>query len=380
MARWDDKRGCWRIVVDATLPGQTKRSRRYRDVHVPNTRAGRKKAELEEARLRLEIAQAAEVSWPGRAAGPETFGSQAEAWVNRARGRWSPKTLKETRYNLRRYILPALGPTLLDRITPAQIETLYSEWAAQGRSASTRRRWHGIIRAIFADAERLGELHGPNPMVRVNPAGGRAPERRIPSPEEVRRVIDAAPNPMTAVLFELAAASGARRGTLIALRWHDVDLEIGHVSFVQAVAEGEGGTVLKTNKGGHAYAVTVGGRALDALQQQRVRAAETALALGVPGGLGDLFVFSDDGGLSHWNPSWPSHAWHDSCLRAGVTPFRLHDVRHFSATRQLAAGVPPRVVADRLGCTEGNVIRTYSHRVASPEDARAAEVMAALLA
>jgi integrase len=378
MARWDEKRGCFRVVIETPQPGG-KRKRRYRDIQAPNTRAGRKAAGLAEAELRVEAARAAETEWPGQTGGVNTFGSYAAAWLDRKRGTWSPKTLKETRYNLRSYILPALGNTPIDRVSPTQIEGLYADWAAAGRQASARRRWHGIIRTIFADAERLGELRGPNPMVRVIPAGGRAPERRVATVEEVRRAIDAARSSMTGVFFELAAASGARRGTLVALRWRDVDLTAETVSFIQAVAVGDEGEILKENKGGKVYAVGVGGRALEALRLQHRRAAETALALGIPGELSNLFVFSDDGGTGHWTVGWPSHAWQEACQRAKVEGVRLHDLRHFAATRMLAAGIPPRNVADRLGCTENNVIRTYSHRVPSPEDARATEVMASIL-
>jgi integrase len=374
VARWDEKRQTWRVVIDVTQPGGPRR-RAYHDVRAANTREGRKTAELAEARLKLEV----EAGWPGGRRG-ETFAAIADGWVTRNKPRWSPKTAKETSYNLRRYILPHIGPTALGAITPVQVERMYSAWAADGRSPSTMRRWHGIVRSVFADAERLDQLTGPNPMTRVRPAGGKARERRIPTSEDVRRVIDAAPNPIVAVYFELAAATGARRGTLVALRWRDVDLVAGTVAYVEAAAEGCDGQILKSNKADKAYAVTVVGPALEALREQRRRAVETALALGVAADLGALFVFSSDGGLRPWNVSWPTHAWAGACRRAGVAPFRLHDVRHYSATKLLSAGLPVRVVADRLGCTEGNVMRTYSHRVSSPEDARAAQVMATALA
>ena len=374
MARWDEKRGAWRVVIDISRPGQT-RQRRYHDVKAPNTRDGRKTAELAEARLKIEAADAVERDWPGGREPGSTFAAVAADWVDRNRTRWSPKTLKETKYALQRYILPCIGATPLDHVSPSQIETMYAAWGAEGRSPSTMRRWHGMINSVFADAQRLGEI-STNPMVRVRPAGGKAKERRIPTPDEVRRVITAA-GPMTAVFFELAAATGARRGTLVALRWRDVDLQAGTVSYVEAVAEGCDGQVLKSNKADVAYAVTITGPSLEALREHRHRALETAMALGIAGEFGSLFVFSRDGGSKHWNVSWPTHAWHDACIAAGVAPFRLHDVRHFSASRLLAAGVPSRVVADRLGCTEGNVLRTYSHRVSSSaEDARAAQVMA----
>jgi integrase len=377
MARWDGDRGVWRVAVEAKQPGG-KRRRIVRDIKQPNTRAGSKAVALEEARLRLEVARAAELEWPGLNGDETTFAATAWAWVDRSRGDWSPKTLKETRYSLRRYILPALGSTPLDKVTPRQIEKLYGDWAADGYSASTRRRWHGMVRSIFSEAERLGDLHGPNPMVRVKPAGGKAPERRIPSAEDVRRVIAEARSPLMALCFELAASTGARRGTLVALRWRDVDLDDRTISCVQAVSRGCDGVVLKGNKADKAYAVGIAGSVVDALAEQRRRASETAMALGLASSFGDLFIFSGDGGQTPWNESSLSHGWRIACEAAGVK-CRLHDVRHFAATRLLAAGVPLRVVADRLGCTEGNVIKTYSHRVPTPEDGRAAEVLAAAL-
>jgi integrase len=378
MARWDAARDAWRVVVDVSGPDGPRR-RRYHDIKAPNTRAGRKTAELAEARLKLQAAADAEAGWPGGRTGA-TFAATAAAWVDRRAARWSPKTVKETKYALRQYILPTLGTTLLEAVTPRQVETMYAAWAGAGRSSSAMRRWHGIVNAIFADAERLDDLKGRNPMTRVMPAGGKARERRIPSPDDVLAVIAAAPNPMTAVYFELAAATGGRRGTLIALRWRDLDLVAGTMSCVDAVAEGCDGPVLKSTKSDQAYAVGITGPALDALRDHRHRCLETAMALGAAGDFGALFVFSRDGGGNHWNPSWPTHAWATACRRAGVPPCRLHDVRHFAATRQLAAGISNRVVAERLGCTEGNLIRTYSHRVPSPDDARAAQVMAELLA
>ena len=47
--------------------------------------------------------------------------------------------------------------------------------------------------------------------------------------------------------------------------------------------------------------------------------------------------------------------------RAGVRGLRLHDLRHTAASQMLMAGVPISVVAERLGCTEGNILRNYRH-------------------
>ena len=373
--QWDPKRNVWRISVRSSAPG-AKRTRAVRDVPAAPGRAGRKIAELAEAQLRVEIAAQLEAGWPGGTT-TGTFAAAADAWVERNRGRWSPKTTKETVYALKRYILPDLGAIVLHKVTPSQIEAMYSGWSQAGRAASSMRRWHGMVRSIYGDAERLGELAGPNPMVRVRAAGGKAPERRIPTPDEVSQIIAAAANPAVATYFECAVGAGARRGTLVALRWRDVDLDVGELKCVQAVTIGPDGPVLRQTKANRAYAVGIAGPALESLREHRRRAIAQAFEYGETARMEDLFVFSSDGGKTHWDVGWPTHAWAVACKKVGVS-YHLHDARHFSATRLLAENVPVRVVADRLGCSEHNVTRTYSHRVVGPEDARAAQILADL--
>jgi integrase len=376
MARWDNTREQWRISASAYRPGE-KRHRVVRSVKAPNTRAGRRQAEAAEIRLQARILDELEHEQPGGMV-RGSFGQAATAWVDR-HPEWSPKTIKETRYALRRYILPTLGLTRLDQVTPVQIEQLYAAWRAEGRAPSTMQRLHGMVRAVFRDALRL-ELIGRDPMMRVKAAGGRAPERlHMPAPTDVRRAIDAAASPTGALFFELAALTGARRGTIVATRWRDIDATATTVTYAHAITVGEDGPVLKGTKANRPYAVRLAGPVLERLRERRREASETAMALGLAGEFGELFVFSSDGGQTPWAVGYPSHAWKVACDRAGVKGCRLHDLRHFAASQMLAAGLRHRTVAERLGCTEANVIKTYSHWVPSTEDERAAEIMGSVL-
>jgi integrase len=61
---------------------------------------------------------------------------------------------------------------------------------------------------------------------------------------------------------------------------------------------------------------------------------------------------------------------------AGLPQIRLHDVRHSYATAALAAGVPPKVISQRLGhATIAITMDTYSH-VIPGLDEQAAETVA----
>jgi integrase len=64
---------------------------------------------------------------------------------------------------------------------------------------------------------------------------------------------------------------------------------------------------------------------------------------------------------------------------AGLPRIRLHDVRHSYATAALAAGIPAKVVSERLGHANIAItMDTYSH-VLPGLDAQAADTVARLI-
>jgi integrase len=198
----------------------------------------------------------------------------------------------------------------------------------------------------------------------------------IPDMSEVRAVQQVAP-PDFGTYIQLAATVGARRGTLVALRWRDVDLRRRTITFSRAIAESLTGVVEKGTKAERPYTVSLGRITVESVTEHRLRSEKRALSVGTVLGPA-CFVFSDDGGGSHWNLGWPTHAWAHYSRRAGVDRLRLHDLRHVAASQILMAGIPISVVSERLGCTEANILRTYRHFVPG-SDQEAADLMDRLL-
>jgi hypothetical protein len=67
-----------------------------------------------------------------------------------------------------------------------------------------------------------------NPVLLATPPSVARVGRKIPTPDVVVRLLDAATrsrNPENAIAFRLLAATGARRGEICGLRWDSVDLE-----------------------------------------------------------------------------------------------------------------------------------------------------------
>jgi Phage integrase family len=80
------------------------------------------------------------------------------------------------------------------------------------------------------------------------------------------------------------------------------------------------------------------------------RRGETRARLAGLGLRSDSYVFSrDPSGGRPWRPDSTSRAFRHLCHDAGLDQLRLHDVRHFVATRLLASGVDVRTVSGRLG-------------------------------
>jgi integrase len=169
-----------------------------------------------------------------------------------------------------------------------------------------------------------------------------------------------------------------RRGEVAGLRWPDIDLEVGRVSprrprvvvnYEVVVSEP------KTAKGRRSLALDPA--TVAALRQHRARQLEQRLAVG-PG-------WQESGLVFIWPDGRPIHPerfsrWFEQHARAaGLRKIRLHDVRHSYATAALAAGVPAKVVSERLGHANIAItMDTYSH-VLPGLDAQAAGTVARLI-
>ena len=383
--RW--RAAAWRVTVFTGFdPATGKRVDAHATVRAPNNRAG---AKLADAKL-AEMIAAVEGGQLGAArsapsSGGLTFAELASRWEHANRSRqvertgewvgWSPKTAKTHRDNFERYIFPKLAKVQAKRVSGFDLDDLYRALEDRGLSPAVVSRCHSQIRAMYNWGLRK-KLVEVNPALSADPPKQKRSALQVPAMADIRRVQELAPASFAAYV-QLAASVGARRGTLVALRWRDVDLEDGTIRFEHAAAESMDGQVEKGTKADRPYVVSIGSSTVEVLSAHRARQIEASLAVGASFG-GDSYVFSDDGGTTAWNLSWPSHAWRRYADKGGLGGIRLHDLRHTAASQMLMAGVPLSVVAERLGCTEGNVLRTYRHFIPGA-DRGAADLMDRLL-
>jgi integrase len=282
----------------------------------------------------------------------------------------------------RTHVVPRLGDIELQRLTPSNLSAFYralltnARRDGQGLAPKTVRNIHAMLHRALRDAVRLGYLVR-NVADAVTPPRGPSPEMQVWTPEELRTFLTHARQDRLYALW-LVATTGMRRAELAGLRWVDVDLDEGRasprrprvvVNYAVEVSEP------KTAKGRRSVALDA--LTVAALREHKERQAEDQAEVG-PGWQDSGLVFTrPDGAPIH--PDLISDWFERLAREAGLPKIRLHDVRHSYASAALAAGIPAKIVSERLGhATIQITLDTYSH-VLPGLDAQAAETVARLI-
>jgi integrase len=235
----------------------------------------------------------------------------------------------------------------------------------------------GEAHRALKDAVRLGYLVR-NVADAVTPPRGASPELQVWTPEQLRSFLGHARQDRLYALWLLVATTGMRRAELAGLRWVDIDLAAARLSprrprvvVNYAVHESEP----KTRMGKRSLVLDPA--TLAALQEHKVRQEQERADVG-PAWMDSGLVFTRPDG-SAIDPDLITDWFRRLARAASLPPIRLHDVRHSYATAALAAGVPAKVVSERLGhATIAITLDVYSH-VIPGMDAQAANAVASLI-
>ena len=178
-------------------------------------------------------------------------------------------------------------------------------------------------------------------------------------------------------MWRVAAMTGMRRGELVGLRWSDVNLD-GQRLAVRQIVTGIGSRVAfgepKTKRGKRSVALDR--ETVLALSTWRTVQEHERAAWGGAWEPTGLVFTRENGALVH--PALLTTWFRVRAVRAGVTLIRLHDLRHTHASLALQAGIPAKVVSERLGhATVAFTLDVYSHVVPGLQE-DAAERIAAL--
>lgn len=368
------KRGdVWEVRVSLGWDDRLKRYRRM-SVTVRGTKAD---AERKRRELLRQLDEGTYVD-PTK----QTVSSYLKDWLRHCeQRRLAASTIEGYTGICDRYLIPVLGSVPLQKLTPAHIEALYSELLKAGSGASKRPlsarsvlHVHRVLHSALRRAVRLKLLIG-NPCEAVEPPRPRRKEMHALDEQETSRMLallDAGSDPLMSVAVLVALTTGMRRGEILGLRWSDVDLEAATATVSRSLQTTKiTGLAFKEPKTSRSRrTVTLPARTVRTLRAHKKRQAAERLLAG-PGYRDQGLVFAEpDGGP--YDPAKLSDRFR-RFRAANKFTVRFHDLRHTHATLLLKAGVPVKVVSDRLGhSTAMLTLDTYAH-VLPGMDASAAE-------
>jgi integrase len=360
----------WRVVVWSRR-GPDGRRRRLTATVRGGVRAARaRERELLEARDRAAVPDAR-----------TTLADYLSAWLTVRRAELAPQTWARYESLLRVHVVPHIGALRLRELQPWHLRELYRE-LAERLSPRTVGHVHRALHAALAQATLDGML-ATNPADRVRPP--RVEEHGATALDEaaaIRLLADLEGTPVYLPAW-LALATGLREGEVLALQWHDVDLDRGTVTVTHSL-EQVGRSVrrkeTKTPRGRRT--VVLPAELAQALRRHRGELAALRRRyanLWVDHG----YVFPSTslrGGPAGrpWTPHAFKAAWRKA-TRARGWRIRFHDLRHTHATLLMRAGLPPREVAEQLGHADTGLVNDLYGHVLPDRRAIVAEVVGRVL-
>jgi integrase len=299
-------------------------------------------------------AAAALESRPASHAAGRTVAEVIDAWREVNEAVWSEATRRDYASRAGAIAKDPIAGVGLARLGVGDVERWHARMRKAGVGEASIRSRHGVLRSALSQAVRW-EWVGTNVAAQSRLRQPRQPPRQSMSVDEVQAVIAAARevDPLAALALRLAAVAGARRAELAALRWDDADGD--KLTIDSSVAERRGdedGPELIDQPTKTANLRTI---RLDAATVAEIEARRAERAASLP------YMFSIDDG-----PAPPARIgwwWTRARALAGLDPkWRLHDLRHWSATMAIGAGTDVRTVAGRLGhANPAMTLRVYAH-------------------
>jgi integrase len=359
-----DASGLWAFVVDMPAPDGKRKQLRRRGFAT-------KKAAQEELTRLLGDAQRGVFVAPAKVTLGEFL---TKEWLPARRSSLRESTAASYEQLIRLYVIPNLGAVKLQAVDGSTLNRLYADLLESGRNESRRknvgaglapktvRNLHGVLTRAFKDAIRWGRLQR-NPCDAADPPRGKSPEMKVWTGDQLRTFSRHVSTHRWAGIWSLMATTGMRRGEVLGLRWSDVDLDAATVT-IRSTRVRFGTTITtstpKTARGNRT--ISIGPSVVAGLKAWRKTQNADRLLMGAgwQNTTSNLVVTIADGTAP--NPEAFSNLFGDLARAAELPIIRLHDVRHSYATAALAAGVPVKVVSQRLGHADvGVTLKIYAH-------------------
>ena len=270
-----------------------------------------------------------------------SFASLAELYLEDLKANRKHSSFVTANSTLKNRILPTFGDVPISAISPGMIRRWQNDLMNTNLSASYINRIDGVFRAVIAFAVRYCGLKE-SPIENTKRAGeAKSEEMKFYTAEQYERFIATfKPGSRHRLIFNMLFYTGCRIGELLAITAGDIDLEHETMRISKTWDSTLGAaTKPKTKKSNRTVALPP--FLCEELKGYIARCPEGAGTR--------LFDIS---------PHAVRYELKVHATKAGLPVIRVHDLRHSHASLLISLGLPPEVVADRLG--HGSIAITLS--------------------
>ena len=299
----------------------------------------------------------------------------------------APRTYEYYTNLIRDLIVPLLGHIRLSELKPAHVQKFVHHVESIKKrdgtptSAATVKRKVACLQAILRQAVKLQ-------IIKSNPADAKC----LSMPKVVTQKVEiftkqAAAEMLTCLLSEsiefqtliqIAIASGARLGEIVALKFSDIDYARCRIRFQRSAYKVAGKpTGLKPPKDDDIRDVTIYPEVIDLIKllQEEKKAMQEKLGTAWNG---DEWLFTTNTG-SIMHPQTPSKQFAKFLKRHNLPHHKFHALRHTSATLLLYSGVNIKQVQERLGHGSLKTTQIYLHSIQEADEQAAAALQSMLI-
>lgn len=301
-------------------------------------------------------------------------------------GELSPATLARYDEIIKGRILLEFGHMRLDKVKPLQIlgflEKLKQDGARGdgkpgGLSSGSIQYHHRVLKNIFSRAVEW-QLIKDNPLASVKKPKVTQMKTEVYNKQDAQFLFMALEKEpvMWQILIKLAITTAMRRGELLGLEWEHIDLSNGVISVKQTLnyTKDKGYFVKEPKTRNSVRQLSLPKLLLNDLKKYRIVCLENRMKIDDMWKEGEhFFLFTAIDG----KPLHPSsiYTWWGRFIKKNNLPYiRFHDLRHTSATLLMNAGVPMKIISNRLGhASISTTMNIYGHAL-EEADQKAADM------
>lgn len=298
-----------------------------------------------------------------------TYNQVYHEWLEGYKNTVRDSTLKSRMRLFELNILPTFGKMRINKITGRHLQKAINKWHKQ---FSTYKRVYNLCIKVLEFARKRGYIQN-NPSYQVIIPTNKVEYefekknhgKQYYTKDELKQLLVALETMQTKkwlCFFRILAFGGLRRGEALALTYGDIDFQNGLIRINKTLSQGlKNKLQIELPKDGEPRTISIDPITLGIIKQWRLEQQKNLIGLGYNAMSKDQLVFSKYKDNTWIDPSAPRNALVRICDKHNLDLIKIHGFRHTHVTLLMEAGVPYKDIMDRMGHSELDVTKIYTH-------------------